>query len=178
MFGDGVSDVHARDGVRLCVQRRAAGLTAAGVADGVEEARLLERERGRRVESEVDVRMLDRAVWAHEEWCRIGRVLAVHGLVVYDPGVDPQVAGWAAERAARAERGRQAGEEARQRRLDELDELRGDLWLNAAASRRLRVFADRYGVEPERIVHQLADLVVPGPGGGLHVEEFTPSYLE
>ncbi|WAE64230.1 hypothetical protein OUQ49_33090 [Streptomyces cavourensis] len=123
------------------------------------------------------------ARWRHAEWQRLLELVTAGGDPLYEPGMDPQVAAWteqrreqrrqvqAAEEAARAERAAQTKAAWQER----VDELHLELALDAATGRRVRAWAQRYGLTPADIVRQLVQHATDGPGGGVAVDEFTPS---
>ncbi|MEQ4611434.1 hypothetical protein ABMX48_36490 [Streptomyces cavourensis] len=120
--------------------------------------------------------------WRHAEWQRLLELVTAGGAPLYEPGLDPQVTAWteqrreqrqqvqAAEEAARAERAARAKAAWQER----VDELQLELALDAATGRRVRAWAQRYGLSPADIVHQLVQHATDGPGSGLAVDEFTP----
>ncbi|MFJ9570754.1 hypothetical protein [Streptomyces bacillaris] len=119
--------------------------------------------------------------WRHTEWQRLLELVTASGAPLYEPGLDPQVTAWteqrreqrqqvqAAEEAARAERAARAKAAWQER----VDELQLELALDAATGRRVRAWAQRYGLTPGQVVAQLVQHATDAPGG-LAVDEFTP----
>ncbi|MER7750322.1 hypothetical protein ABT013_34210 [Streptomyces bacillaris] len=123
--------------------------------------------------------------WRHAEWQRLLELVTAGGAPLYEPGLDPQVTAWteqrreqqrrqqqvqAAEEAARTERAAAQAQAAWQERVDE---LHLELALDAATGRRVRAWAQRYGLTPGQVVAQLVQHATDRPGG-LAVDEFTP----
>ncbi|MFD7858205.1 hypothetical protein ACFV6B_28560 [Streptomyces microflavus] len=64
-----------------------------------------------------------------------------------------------------------------QRRREEQDELRTEVWLSGAAGRRIRAAAARAGLTPHEVVAQLTKRVSVGEDGTLSVAPFVPGHM-
>lgn len=119
--------------------------------------------------------------WRHTEWQRLLELVTAGGAPLYEPGLDPQVTAWTEQHQERRQQVHAAGEAARAERAaraktarqERVDELQLELALDAATGRRVRAWAQHYGLTPADIVHQLVQHATDRPGG-LAVDEFTP----
>ncbi|MFE9975725.1 hypothetical protein ACFYRD_34670 [Streptomyces hirsutus] len=174
----------AQDVARDQVRRQASGLDVAAVAEKVAEAAVRERETAEQLrgngsfyEFEMDRERLA-AIWLakHGEWRRVRGLMSAAGWSVYEPERDAQGSVWAREREERFA-GALAGQAALgERRGEEADELRAEVWLSAASSRLVRVVAGRAGLRPSEVLAQLAERIVVGEDGTVSVPSFTPSW--
>ncbi|MFI1530336.1 hypothetical protein [Streptomyces griseus] len=108
------------------------------------------------------------------EWRRIAAHLAATEADVYNTALDETGSTWAwerEERHARVLRERAAWAE---RQREKGDELHAELWLGAAAGRRVRAVAARAGLTPNEVLVQLAERVSVDDGGAVSVAPFTP----
>ncbi|MFJ2722206.1 hypothetical protein [Streptomyces sp. NPDC087437] len=173
----------AQDVARDQVRRQANGLDVAAVAEKVAEAAVRERETAEQLrgngsfyEFEMDRERLA-AVWLaqHAEWRRVRDLMAAVGWSVYAPEQDAQGSVWAREREERFAGALAAQAAFGERRQEEADELRAEVWLSAASSRLIRVVASRAGLRPSQVLAQLAEQIVVGEDGTVSVPPFTPS---
>ncbi|MEU2602682.1 hypothetical protein ABZ669_37385 [Streptomyces hirsutus] len=169
----------ARDQVR----RQANGLDVATVAEKVAEAAVRERETAERLrgngsfyEFEMDRERLA-VIWLakHSEWRRVRELMTAVGWSVYEPERDAQGSVWAREREERFAGALAAQAALGERRGEEADELRAEVWLSAASSGLIRVVACRAGLRPPEVLAQLAERIVVGEDGTVSVPPFTPS---
>lgn len=173
----------AQDVARDQVRRQADGLGIAAVADKVAEAAVRERETVEQLRQGgsssgfgMDPERLA-AVWAakHVEWQRVRDVMAAAGWDVYQPERDVQGSEWARERETRRAEALAARVAYEERRREEADEVRAQLWLAAGPSRLVRAAAARAGLRPADVLAQLAERVVVDEDGKVSVPPFMPS---
>lgn len=169
----------ARDQVR----RQADGLDVAAVSEKVSEAAVRERETAERLRGNGSFYAFDMdrerlaVIWLvkHAEWRRVRDLMMATGWTVYEPELDTQGSVWAREREERSADAFTAQGALRERRGEEADELRAEVWLSAASSRRIRVVAGRAGLRPAEVLAQLAERIVVSEDGTVSVPPFTPS---
>ncbi|MFF8471965.1 hypothetical protein [Streptomyces griseus] len=108
------------------------------------------------------------------EWRRVAAHLAASGAGAYDTDQDEQGTAWAREREERrAQALRDRAAWAEQQR-EKQDELCAEVWLDAAAGRRVRAVAAPAGLTPNEVLVQLAERVSVDDGGAVSVAPFTP----
>ncbi|MFL0021352.1 hypothetical protein ACJBCE_00180 [Streptomyces sp. NBUL23] len=173
----------SEDVARDQVRRQAAGMTVRQVQRAVEEAVVRVRETREELRSPAAAveefapdpeELADRWAALLTEWQRVAAYLAATGADVYDAALDETGSTWAwarEERHARVLRERAAWAE---RQREERDELHAELWLGAAAGRRVRAVAARAGLTPNEVLVQLAERVSVDDGGAVSVAPFTP----
>ncbi|MEV7882264.1 hypothetical protein [Streptomyces microflavus] len=182
----------SQDVARDQVRRQAAGMDARQVAQAVDEAVVGVRESQEalrsspaqhRAEPAPDPQeVAERRVARLAEWRRVAAHLAATGAHAYDADHDKEGSAWARERQERrAEALRAQALRAQaawaQRRREEQDELRTEVWLSGAAGRRIRAAAARAGLTPHEVVAQLTKRVSVGENGTLSVAPFVPGHM-
>ncbi|MFI0020072.1 hypothetical protein [Streptomyces griseus] len=172
----------ARDQLR----RQAAGMTTQQVDQAVDTAvdTAVTRARETREELRSPVAVREFAPdpeelagrWAAllTEWRRIAAHLTATGAAVYDGDQDETGTAWAREREERRAGALRAHAERMERRREEQDELHAELWLSAAAGRRIRTAAARAGLTPHEILAQLVERAIVDDDGAVSVAPFTP----
>ncbi|WP_257138743.1 hypothetical protein [Streptomyces sp. rh34] len=108
------------------------------------------------------------------EWQRIAAHLAASGAGVYDGDQDETGSAWAREREERRTTALRDHAAWTEQRREERDGLRAELWLSAAAGRRIRAAAARAGLTPHEVLAQLAERVAVDDDGAVSVAPFTP----
>ncbi|WP_257139771.1 hypothetical protein [Streptomyces sp. or20] len=172
----------SEDVARDQVRRQAAGLTVHQVDHAVDTAVVRVRETREELRSPVSrgefapdpEELADRWAALLTEWRRVAAHLAGSGAGVYDGDLDEKGCAWAREREERrsAVLRNQAAWTERQR--EERDELQVELWLGAAAGRRVRAAAARAGLTPNEVLAQLGERVSVDDDGAVSVAPFTP----
>ncbi|MEU4181516.1 hypothetical protein [Streptomyces sp. NPDC026589] len=168
----------ARDQVR----RQAAGMTGAQVDQAVDTAVVRVRETRQELRSPVAVRefaadpqeLADRWAALLTEWRRVAAHLAASGAGVYDGDQDEKGSAWAREREERRTTALRTHAAWTEQQREKRDELCAEVWLGAAAGRRVRAAAARAGLTPNEILAQLAERVSVDDDGALAVAPFTP----
>ncbi|WP_257624349.1 hypothetical protein [Streptomyces griseus] len=174
----------SEDVARDQVRRQAAGMAVRQVQRAVEEAGVRVRETREELRSRTAAavgefapnpgELADRWAALLTEWRRVAAHLAATGADVYNAALDETGSTWAwerEERHARVLRERAAWAE---RQREKGDELHAELWLGAAAGRRVRAVAARAGLTPNEVLVQLAERVSVDDGGAVSVAPFTP----
>jgi hypothetical protein len=101
--------------------------------------------------------------------------MAKAGWDVYQPERDIQGSEWAREREARREKALAARAAYEERRREEADGVRAQLWLTAGPSRLVHAAAARVGLRPAEVLAQLAERIVVSEDGTVSVPPFMPS---
>ncbi|MFJ5954057.1 hypothetical protein [Streptomyces noursei] len=173
----------AEDRAREAARRQGRGLTGAQVAQKVAEAAVREQETQRQLGEPQSDRgpftadpeeLAELWVAKHVEWRRIAALLETTGAPVYIPEGDVEGAVWAREREERRQTTLDRHAAWVRERQEAQEELRAQVWLPAAASRRLRAIADQAGLRPEQVLAQLADRVRMNADGTVTIEPYVP----
>ncbi|WP_326701899.1 hypothetical protein OG909_32875 (plasmid) [Streptomyces sp. NBC_01754] len=169
----------ARDQVR----RQAAGMTVRQVDQAVDTAVVRVRETRQELRSPMAVRgefapdpeeLADRWAALLTEWRRVAAHLAASGTGAYDSDLDETGCAWAREREDRRAGALRTHAAWMERRREEQDELRAELWMGAATGRRVRAVAARAGLAPDEVLSQLAERVSVDDDGAVSVAPFIP----
>ncbi|WP_399554288.1 hypothetical protein [Streptomyces anulatus] len=168
----------ARDQVR----RQAAGMTVHQVGQAVDTAVVRVRETREELRSPVSrgefapdpEELADRWAALLTEWRRVSAHLAASGAGVYDGDQDEKGSAWAREREERRTTALRNHAAWTEQQREKRDELCAELWLGAAAGRRVRAVAARAGLTPNEILAQLAGRVTVDDDGAVSVAPFTP----
>lgn len=172
----------SEDVARDQVRRQAAGLSARQVDQTVDTAVVRERETREELRSPVPFRefapdpeeLADRWAALLTEWRRVAAHLAAAGAGAYDAEQDELGTAWAREREERRATVLRDHAARMERQREERDELCAEVWLDAAAGRRVRVAAARAGLAPNEVLAQLAGRMTVDDDGALSVAPFTP----
>ncbi|MEU8701673.1 hypothetical protein AB0C61_29265 [Streptomyces sp. NPDC048680] len=172
----------SEDVARDQVRRQAAGLSTQQVARAVDEAVARVRETrealrsgaGREEFAPDPEELADRWAARLTEWRRVAAHLAASGAGMYDGDRDQEGSAWAREREERRSEALRAHAAWMERRREERDELRAEVWLSAAAGRLVRGGAARAGLAPEEVLVQLAERVAVDDDGSVSVARFVP----
>ncbi|MFJ3439472.1 hypothetical protein ACIPMU_38920 [Streptomyces cyaneofuscatus] len=177
----------SEDVARDQVRRQAAGMTAQQIARSVDEAVVRVRETQEALRSSSQVQraelapdpqeLAERWVARLAEWQRVAAHLAATGTDTYDTDHDAEGSTWARERDDRRAQALGAHAAWAARRREERDELRAEVWLSAAAGRRIRAVAERAGLTPHEVLAQLTGRASSGEGGTLSVAPFMPGHV-
>ncbi|MGW7097039.1 hypothetical protein [Streptomyces sp. NPDC054874] len=100
--------------------------------------------------------------------------LTASGAGVYDGDLDERGSAWAREREEQRATALRTHAAWREQQREKRDELRAELWLGAAAGRRVRAAAARSGLTPNEILAHLAERVTVDDDGAVSVAPFTP----
>ncbi|MGA5343934.1 hypothetical protein ACPCK3_33720 [Streptomyces griseoincarnatus] len=173
----------AQDVARDQVRRQADGLDVAAVSEKVAEAAVRERETAERLRGNGSFYAFDMdrerlaVIWLarHAEWRRVRDLMTAVGWGVYEPELDAQGSVWAREREERSSSALTAQAALGERRGEEADELRAEVWLSAASSRLVRTVSGRTGLRPSEVLDQLVERIVVSEDGTVSVPPFTPS---
>ncbi|MFD5942662.1 hypothetical protein [Streptomyces griseus] len=173
----------SEDVARDQVRRQAAGLSVRQVDQAGETAVVRERETREELRSPATAigefapdpeELAARWTALLTEWRRVAAHLAASGAGAYDTDQDEQGTAWAREREERrAQALRDRAAWAEQQR-EKQDELCAEVWLDAAAGRRVRATAARAGLTPQEILAQLAGRMTVDDDGVVSVAPFTP----
>ncbi|MFJ8255590.1 hypothetical protein [Streptomyces sp. NPDC094466] len=177
----------SEDVARFQVRRQAAGMTVHQVEQAVDTAvvRVRETRQELRFPAAAEAgqfapdpeELADRWAAVLTEWRRVAAHLAASGAGAYDAEQDETGCAWAREREERratALRDHAAGME---RQREKRDELCAEVWVGAAAGRRVRAAAARAGLTPVEVLAQLAERVSVDDDGAVSVAPFTPGGL-
>ncbi|MGW6290146.1 hypothetical protein [Streptomyces sp. NPDC055107] len=173
----------SEDVARDQVRRQAAGLSVRQVNQAVETAVVRERETREELRSPAAAvrefapdpeQLADRWAALLIEWRRVAAHLAASGAGVYDADQDELGTAWAREREERRAQALRDHAARMERRREERDELCAEVWLDAAAGRRVRAVAARAGLAPNEVLAQLAGRMTVDDDGALSVAPFTP----
>ncbi|WP_405466553.1 hypothetical protein OG333_38465 (plasmid) [Streptomyces anulatus] len=164
------------------VRRQAAGLTVHQVGQAVDTAVVRARETREELRSPVSrgefapdpEEQADRWAALLTEWRRVSAHLAASGAGVYDGDLDEKGSAWAREREERRSTALRNHAAWTEQQREKRDELCAELWLGAAAGRRVRAVAARAGLTPDEILAQLAERVSVDDDGAVSVAPFTP----
>ncbi|MEV7253527.1 hypothetical protein ACWGH7_11510 [Streptomyces cyaneofuscatus] len=177
----------SEDVARDQVRRQAAGMTEQQIARSVDEAVVRVRETQEALRSPSQVRraefapdpqeLAERWVARLAEWQRVAAHLAATGADTYDTDHDGEGSTWARERDDRRAQALGAYAAHAERRREERDELHSEVWLSAAAGRRIRAVAERAGLTPHEVLAQLTERASSGEDGTLSVAPFVPGHV-
>lgn len=172
----------SEDVARDQVRRQAAGMTAQQVDQAVDTAVVRVHETREELRSPVargefapdPQELADRWAALLTEWQRVAAHLAASGAGLYDGDRDETGSAWAREREERRATALRNHAAWTEQQREQRHELRTELWLSAAAGRRIRAAAARAGLTPNEILAQLAERATVDDDGAVSVAPFTP----